>query len=401
LQTETAITQNRGLIALCERGLSDLLAKAPEQRAEVERAAARAAASLNELQSFFEHELLPRSDGDFRLGRRRFEQQLRLTLDDPVDAEQFAASARKSLIETQAEMFETSRELWPSLISEPMPPATTPAERHAVVRRVLDKLAEDRPSNATIVGDAEQLLAETTKFVRAHDLVTIPEEPCRVIEMPEYRRGVSIAYCDASGPLEKTQQTFYAISPTPHDWPPARVESFYREYNRSMLADLTVHEAMPGHFLQLMHNNRFPSKIRAVFSSGAFVEGWAVYSEWLMSKYGFGGAKVRLLRQKMVLRLCVNALLDYGVHAGQMQEKEALELMMNEAFQEEGEATGKWRRAQLTSTQLSTYYYGYIEMMKLRALAEARPGFVEREYHDRLLSFGSPPPRYLRAAMGL
>ncbi len=170
----------------------------------------------------------------------------------------------------------------------------------------------------------------------------LPNEPCKVIEMPEYRRGVSVAYCDASGPLEKKQETFYAIAPTPKDWPRKRAESFYREYNRSMLAELTVHEAMPGHYLQLMHNNEFPSKLRAVFSSGAFVEGWAVYAEWLMAKYGFGGPRVRMQRQKMTLRLAANAILDHGIHAGTMEEKEALDLMMNDAFQEEGEAVGKW-----------------------------------------------------------
>jgi len=217
--------------------------------------------------------------------------------------------------------------------------------------------------------------------------------------MPEYRRGISVAYCDASGPLEKKQETFYAISPTPKAWSKKRALSFYREYNRSMLADLTVHEAMPGHFLQLMHNNAFRSPLRAVFSSGPFVEGWAVYSEWLMAKYGFGGPKTRLMRQKMVLRLAANAILDHGIHAGALDEKAALDLMMKEAFQEEGEAVGKWRRARLSSAQLTTYYYGFTEMMKLRAAAEKAPGFEERAYHDKLLSYGSPSMRALRSLM--
>jgi uncharacterized protein (DUF885 family) len=235
--------------------------------------------------------------------------------------------------------------------------------------------------------------------VKKNDLVKLPEEACEVIEMPEYRRGVAVAYCDASGPLEKKQQTFYAIAPTPSDWTPKRAESFYREYNRSMLANLTVHEAMPGHFLQLMHNNRFPSTIRAVFSSGPFVEGWAVYTEWVMAKYGFGGAKVRMMQQKMLLRLSANAILDHEVHAGTMDEKAGLALMMDEAFQEEGEAVGKWRRARLTSAQLTTYYYGFTEMMSLRAKHEKEARFTERAYHDKMLSFGSPSMRHIRAIM--
>jgi uncharacterized protein (DUF885 family) len=289
----------------------------------------------------------------------------------------------------------------------PLPPLGAPAERRVVIKAVLDKLAEDHPDNTTILREASDLLAKATAFVKEHDLVRLPTEPCKVIEMPEYRRGVSVAYCDSSGPLEKDQETFYAIAPTPKDWAQKRVDSFYREYNRGMLADLTVHEAMPGHFLQLMHNNALYSasggdlagKIRSVFSSGSFVEGWAVYSEWLMAKYGFGGLRVRMARQKMVLRLAANAILDHGIHAGTMDEKQALDLMMNDAFQEEGEAVGKWKRGRLSSAQLTTYYYGFTELMKLRAANEAAPGFSERRYHDRLLSFGSPSPRALRTLM--
>ncbi|KYF53762.1 hypothetical protein BE08_10340, partial [Sorangium cellulosum] len=401
IHTETAIAQNQGLIALCKGELPARFAEVPAQKAELEAAAKAAAAALEDFQAFLEKDLLPRSDGDFRLGRARFEEKLRFALDDAtVDIDEVVKGARALLAQTHAEMLETSRELWPALFGkQPFPRAETRDEKMAAIRRVLDAVAADRPTNATIVKESERLLAAATDFVRERDLVRIPDEPCRVIEMPEYRRGVAVAYCDASGPLEAKQETFFAIAPTPSDWPAARVDSFYREYNRSMLADLTVHEAMPGHFLQLMHNNRFPSKIRAVFSSGPFVEGWAVYTEWLMAHHGFGGPKVRLQRQKMVLRLSANAILDHGVHAGAMDEKEALALMTKEAFQEEGEAVGKWRRARLTSAQLTTYYHGFTEMMRLRAEHQGKPGFTERAYHDRLLSYGSPSVRHIKALL--
>jgi uncharacterized protein (DUF885 family) len=398
--TETAIQQNAGLIALCEHDLAEHFAKVPAQKAGLEAAAKGAAIALKDLQVFLEKELLPRSDGDFRLGRARFEKKLRFELDDAVDIDKIEQGARELLAKTQDEMVDTAKELWPTLMkAEPLPKASSPEERRALIRRVLDKVAEDHPDNATIVKEASQKLEEATKFVREHDLVRVPNEPCKVIEMPEYRRGVTVAYCDASGPLEKKQETFYTISPTPRDWPKKRADSFYREYNRSMLVDLTIHEAMPGHFLQLMHNNEFPSKVRAVFASGAFVEGWAVYTEWLMAKYGFGGPMVRLMRQKMVLRLAVNAILDHDVHAGTMDEKAALDLMMKDAFQEEGEAVGKWKRARLSSAQLTTYYYGFTEMMKLRAAHEKDPGFTERTYHDKVIGAGSPSMRALRDLM--
>jgi uncharacterized protein (DUF885 family) len=391
LHTETAIAQNHGLVNLCRGELK-------KRDASLVSAADRAAAALEDFQAFLERDLLPRSNGELRLGRERFTKKLGFYLDDDVDPDAVARGARELLVRTQSEMAETAREIWPKILPEKkMPRSTTPEEKKVLVRQVLDALAADHPTNATIVAEAKELVARATVFVREHDLVRVPEEPCQVIEMPEYRRGVAVAYCDTSGPLEQKPEAFYAISPTPADWDERRKLSFYREYNRSMLADLTVHEAMPGHFLQLMHNNRFPSKLRAVFSSGPFVEGWAVYSEWLLAKYGFGGPKVKLQRQKMVLRLAANAMLDHGVHAGAMTEAEGHALMMNEAFQEEGEAVGKWRRALLTSAQLTTYYYGFTEMMKLRAANEGKPGFSERAYHDKILGFGSPSMRHLRA----
>jgi len=425
--TETAIQQNKGLIALCEHDLAESFAKVPEQKAALEGAAKAAATALQGFQQFLEKDLLPRSDGSFRIGRARFEKKLRFELDDAVDIDAVATGARALLQKTQDEMADTARELWPTLMAPaPLPPMASADERRAAVRRVLDKLADDHSDNATILKEASDWLDQATRFVKEHDLVGLPPSPCRVIEMPEYRRGVAIAYCDAAGPLEKKPETFFAIAPTPKDWPKKRVDSFYREYNRSMLADLTVHEAMPGHYLQLMHNNEFdggatpvsmgpraapnpgpaeqaqagaaypPGKLRAVFSSGPFVEGWAVYTEWLMSKYGFGGPKVRMERQKMVLRLAANAIIDHGVHAGSMEEKEALDLMMKDAFQEEGEAVGKWARARLSSAQLTTYYYGFTEMMKLRAAHEKDPGFTERSYQDRVIAYGSPSMRLLR-----
>jgi uncharacterized protein (DUF885 family) len=402
VHTETAIEQNKGLIDLCKHEVTKV--EIANGKTELDAAAAKAATSLEDFHTFLEKDLKKRSDGEFRLGKEKFEKKLGYELgDESLSSDAIVAGARALLASTQEEMVATAKELWPTLpaLSKEKPPKSeTAAEKKALVKKVLDALANDRPDDATIVARSKKLLAEASTFVRDHDLVTIPEQPCDVIEMPEYRRGVAVAYCESSGPLEKKQETFFAISPTPKDWPPKRVLSFYREYNDSMLAELTVHEAMPGHFLQIMHNNQFDSKLRAVLADGSFVEGWAVYAEWLMAKYGFGGAKVRMQRQKMVLRLCANAILDHEVHAGTMDEKAALALMMGEAFQEEGEAVGKWRRARLSSAQLTTYYYGFSEMLKLRESAEKQAGFSERAYHDKLIGSGSPPMKQLRVIMG-
>jgi uncharacterized protein (DUF885 family) len=393
VQTETAIAQVDGLIGLVDGDL----AKNPD----LAEAAKHASAALHDFSDFLNKNLLPRSDGSFRLGREKFATKLAFVLADDIDIDQIAAGARELLQQTQADMVGTAKEVWALDKMGKLPPLDTPARKKAFVKQVLDHVAKEHSTNKTILADAKKWLDLATGFVRDHDLVRVPDEPVAVVEMPEYRRGTSVAYCDSSGPLEPQPETFYAISPTPKDWPKSRVDSFYREYNQSMLAELSIHEAMPGHYLQGMHNNKFASKLRAVFASGPFVEGWAVYGEWLMASKGFGGPKVRLQREKMVLRLAANAILDHDIHAGNMEEKDALALMTNEAFQEEGEAVGKWKRARLSSAQLTTYYYGFVELLKMRKQAEAQQGFSERAYHDRLLSWGSPGMKYVRRLLAM
>jgi uncharacterized protein (DUF885 family) len=268
------------------------------------------------------------------------------------------------------------------------------------VKEALDHLAEQTPDNSSILRLARESLEETTNFVREHDLVALIDDPCVVKEMPEFARGVAVAYCDAPGALETAQTpTFYCIAPTPSDWPDARVRSFYREYNNHMVRNLTVHEAMPGHFLQLAHSRRYrgSSRVRALGFSGPFVEGWAVYAEELMTGHGFGGLPIKAQQLKMQLRMTINALLDQLVHCEELSEVDGMALMLERGYQEEGEAAGKWRRALLSSTQLSTYFVGYAEVS---TLARLRPeGASLRSWHDSMLAQGSPAPRHLRTLL--
>ena len=253
--------------------------------------------------------------------------------------------------------------------------------------------------------DVREALAETTRFVGENSLVSLPAEPVEIIVMPEFQRGISVAYCDSPGPLEENGETFYAIAPTPEDWSAERTESLYREYNDYMLRDLTVHEAMPGNYLQLAHSNKFvaPTLTRHVFYSGPFVEGWAVYAEQLMTEHGYGGPQVRMQQLKMYARAVINAILDQKIHAGSMTEQEAMDLMMTDGFQEDGEAAGKWRRARLTSTQLSSYFVGNEEVREIRRAWETKNGPIAdwKAFHDAVISHGSPPAKFVRAALGL
>jgi uncharacterized protein (DUF885 family) len=240
--------------------------------------------------------------------------------------------------------------------------------------------------------------------------VTLPDELIGVIELPEVDRGVAVAYCRAPGPLEAAGlPTEFAVSPTPEDWTTERVASFYREYNVHMLHDLTVHEAMPGHGVQLIAANHGGSPVTRTWRNGAFVEGWAVYAEELMAGRGYrSGASARdglglLMQQlKMRLRTIINTVLDIRYHCDGLTQGEAMQLMTERGFQEEGEATGKWRRAQLSSTQLCEYFTGYLEVRALAAdLRADRPEAAERALHDEMLAHGAPPVPQLRRLVGL
>jgi uncharacterized protein (DUF885 family) len=239
--------------------------------------------------------------------------------------------------------------------------------------------------------------------VRAKDLVTVPDDPVKVILMPEFQRGVAVAYCDSPGPLDKGLDTYFAISPIPDDWTAQQTESFLREYNSRMIQLLTIHEAMPGHYLEGAHSAQFPSTLRAVLRSGLFAEGWAVYTERMVTDAGFddGDLLFKLVQRKFYLRTIANALLDQGVHVDGWSREQAMHLMTHDAFQQEREAAGKWVRAQLSSAQLPTYFIGVQEQFDLRRAMEKKLGdrFDLKAYNDHVLAYGAPPVRYVRELM--
>ena len=403
VHTETAIEQTQGAINLVREGLSPVLDRAPQMKKELTPLQEKTAAALEDYKKWLQNDLLPRSDGDFRLGADKFRKKLRFALASDLSMEEIMKRAQADLQQTQTAIYETGLPLYKKYF--PNADDKTLADKHAVTAAVLDKLAEQHPDDATVVSYAQKILGEATDFVKQHNLVTIPSVPLDVIAMPEFKRGAAIAYCDSPGPLDKNGKTFFAVAPTPKDWSKERKESFFREYNNYMIRDLTVHEAMPGHYLQLAHANEFsaPTLVRAIFRSGTFIEGWAVYTEQLMAEQGYGGPEVKMQQLKMRLRAIANAILDQSIHAGNMNEKEAMDLMMKQTFQQEGEAVAKWKRARLTSAQLSTYFVGATEHLDLRAAEEKKLGrdFDLKKYNDQGISYGSPPVKFVRELMGL
>jgi uncharacterized protein (DUF885 family) len=405
IHAETAVKQNPGVLSLVDQLVVPRLDTLEAgDRARLERAIAQARAAVQEHQRWLEGTLVPAAKGEFRIGRELYDQKLAFALMSPLSRQEIRARAEAEVRRVRGDMYSVARTVLAGRAdAPPLPDSPTPEQEQAAIAAALELAYADRPKRDGVVDIARATLAETTEFVRKRDFVTVPDEPLDIILMPEFQRGVAVAYCDSPGPLDKGQRTFYAVSPIPDEWTQPQVDSFLREYNSRSIANLTIHEAMPGHYLQIAHSNRYPSVLRAMLGSGPFVEGWAVYTERVMQEQGFRGDDplMRLVQLKWYLRAVTNAIIDSAIHVDGMTRDEAMRLMTVTGFQEEREAAGKWVRAQLTSAQLSTYFVGYLEHADLRAAAEQRLGsdFSLKSFHDQVLSFGSPPVRFVRALM--
>ena len=393
VHVETAIAQLAGTRSLIDDVVRDFVGGGPVVDA-----------ARDEVSAFREwlEGRLDTSHRDPRLGEHVYAAALWHSLDDDTSAAAVLADATTQLEWLDEQLQETAAQY----LGEP-------SSGDHLVRRALDRVADRAPvTNANVLSIMQEALDRTTGFVTEHDLVDVPQVDVRVIEMPEIHRGVAVAYCDAPGPLEPASvPTYVAVAPTPSSWDAARVASFYREYNGVQLHDLAIHEAMPGHVLQLAHAQRLvsPTDVRRFGRSGVFVEGWAVYAEQLMIDRGYApsdepaaGLALRLQALKMQARGAINAILDVRVHAHDLQEAEGLALMRDRGFQEEGEAVGKWRRALLTAGQLPTYFVGFRAVRSIVAdLRVLHPEWTDRELHDLVLAQGSPAPRHLRTLLGI
>lgn len=398
IHVETAIAQFAGTRELIAETIG---AQCRENDSEVPDSVAGALEAVDTHVSWLT-DRLSESTRSPRLNQRTYAGVLWHALDDATNANHLLRDAEDHL----DLVTELMREVAAEYLDE-----SVHSER--VVRRALEAVAGESPvSDATVLPIVEQALTNTTEFVRSRELVSIPDMATRIIEMPEIHRGVAVAYCDAPGPLERSAvPTYVAVSPTPTEWDVERVASFYREYNATLLHDLTIHEAMPGHVLQLAHAAALdtPTRVRRFGFSGVFVEGWAVYAEELLLDRGYApdesrrsALAIRLQQLKMQARMAINTILDIRVHSMDMTEDEGLRLMAFRGFQEEGEAVGKWRRALLTAGQLPTYFVGYRAVKSISDdLRVLHPDWSDRQVHDLMLSHGSPAPRHLRTLIGL
>jgi len=396
---ETAIRQNRGAIGFFDGGILELAGETP-QRDQLKAAGSKLATRLREYQTFLEGELMQRADGDWRLGKERFAKKLELELDAGLSADQVYAEAEKEFDRVEREMYVVARQLWSRYFRTKPLPTDDQAGRRSTIQQVMTAVSKEHGRPEDLLRDARATVERIKSFIRDTDFLRLPEpDRCQVLEMPEFKRGNSVAYMESAPPLDPNASSIYAVSPPPSDWDTARVESYLEEYNQHLLQILTIHEAYPGHYVQLEYSNRTPSPIRRVLQSGPYIEGWAVYTEQTMldQGYGDGDLRLRLMQLKFYLRAVANAILDNRMHCSQIGDDEALKFLMEGAFQSEGEARLKLIRAKQSSVQLSTYFVGRMAHYRLRQQMERQlgDGFNLGRYHEAVIGAGSVPVKYL------
>ena len=406
VHAETVAKQNAGILSLVDTFITPNAGQlSGDDRKQLDDAVAGLRKAVAEQQAWLDKSLVPNANGDFRIGAKLYDQKLRFSLDSALSRDEIKRRAEAEIKRVRGQMYGIARDVLKGKPGAPadMPDAPGDDQQQAAIEAALELAYADKPARDQVVDAAKQALAKATAFVREKKLVTVPDDPVKVILMPEFQRGVAVAYCDSPGPLDKGLDTYFAISPIPGDWTAEQTDSFLREYNSRMIQLLAIHEAMPGHYLEGAHSARFPSTLRAVLRSGLFAEGWAVYTEDMMADAGYMGGDplFRLVQLKFYLRTISNAILDQGVHVDGWSREQAMRLMVHDAFQQEREAAGKWVRAQLTSAQLPTYFVGVQEQFDLRKAMEAKLGdrFDAMAYHDQVLSYGAPPTRYVRELM--
>ena len=268
------------------------------------------------------------------------------------------------------------------------------------IRLVIDAVGHEHGKPEALASDARETVGHIKSFIRENDILRLPDpDRCEVIEMPEFKRGNAIAYMDSAAPLDPAAGSFFAISPPASDWSAQRAETFLQEYNKYMLQVLTIHEAYPGHYVQLEYAHRVPSLVRKALQSGVYIEGWAVYTEQMMldQGYGAGDLRLRLMQLKFFLRAVANAIITHRMHCTEVSDDEILKFLLDEAFQSEAEAREKIIRTKQSNTQLSTYFVGRTAMYNLRQQVEHEMGdnFDLGRYHEAVMSVGSVPVKYL------
>lgn len=399
---ELAVKQNEGGLAVFGPALADSVRKSSLSDAEKQLLTQRIAGAQQAVQgyiNFLKKDVLTGKDfRSFRIGKTLFDRKFALDIQSRYSAEEVFALAQKHKADLLHDMGRRAARLFPKYCAgQPVPKDTM-----QLIRQVIDKLTLKHAPREGFADAVKRQIPALTKFVNDHNLLKQdPSKPLVVRETPAYMRGSGAgASVSAPGPYDQQANTYYNVEPLPPTWTAAQAESYLREYNDYTLQILNIHEAIPGHYTQLVYANRSPSRVKSIFGNGAMIEGWAVYSEKMMLEAGYGdnSDEIWLLWDKWNMRSTLNAVIDNLIQTQNASELDVVALLTGAGFQEEAEARNKWHRATLSEVQLSSYFTGYTEIVALRDEVRQREGaaFSVKTFNEQFLSFGSAPVRYIR-----
>lgn len=398
--TELAIAQNLGGSSVFEGDLDTALEKSKLTVAEKKEMLDKAKVSVKAITDYAEwlKKLPNKTPRSFRLGKTLYAKKFNFDIQSGYSADEIYKIAIDHKKDLHGKMFVFADKLWTKYKgNEPKA-----ADKLDLIKQVIDKISLQHTTPEKFQSEIEKQIPELTAYVKAKDLLYIdPSKPLVVRKEPAYMAGVAGASISAPGPYDKNANTYYNVG-SMSGWTAENSESYLREYNDYILQILNIHEAIPGHYTQLVYSNQSPSIIKSILGNGAMVEGWAVYAEKMMLESGYKNSdEMWLMYYKWNLRATCNTILDISVHTKNMSKEAALDLLTREAFQQQAEADGKWKRVTLSQVQLCSYFTGYTEIYNLREELKKKQGdkFNLKQFHEKFLSFGSAPIKYIKELM--
>ena len=401
---DLAISQTKGLINMFSDIIQDSISKCTLGDKEKQVLTERTTAALSAVKGYIvwlkdmQGKLTKYDIRPFAIGKEMYTKKFAIDIAARYSADEMYQKAISRKSELHSEMYDITVSLWPKY----MVGQTLPTDKTAAIRMMIDKLSEKHCDRDAFMATIEKQMPELVKFIEDNKLIELdPSKPLRVRKTPEYMAGVAGASINSPGPYDKDGNTYYNVTPLT-DYTPEMAESYLREYNDYVLQILNIHEAIPGHYVQLIYANRSPSIIKSVFGNGAMIEGWACYVERMMIEAGYHASpEMKLFYDKWNLREACNFLLDYGMHVNGWGQQQVMDLLVKEAFQQEAEAKEKYKRATLSQVQLASYFSGQTEILELREEMKKKLGknFNLKNFHEQFLSYGSAPVKEIRELM--
>jgi len=401
--TQLAIDQNLGGVSVFETDFHEALNKVKfgEHEKQMMEARAKEATAVIKAYADWLKKMENKTPRSFRLGKELYAKKFEYDIQSGYTADQIFEKAIAHKKELHEKMFELANKLWDKYMEK----AVKPTDKLVLIKQVIDKISVKHVKPEEFQAEIEKQIPTLVQFIKDKDLIYIdPSKPLVVRKEPDYMAGVAGASISAPGPYDKNGNTYYNVGSL-NGWDKERAESYLREYNHYILQILNIHEAIPGHYTQLVYSNQSPSLIKSLFGNGAMIEGWAVYTERMMLESGYGAGEesdeMWLMYYKWNLRATCNTILDYSVHTKDLRKEDALHLLVDEAFQQQAEAEGKWKRVSLTQVQLCSYFTGYTEIYDFREELKKQEGdkFSLKAFHEKFLSYGSAPVKFIKELM--